>query len=61
MLKLCEKGAIPQRDGETCGIAPHIPCGLLTPELMRRIADVAEKYQVKAVKITGASRRNGCY
>jgi NAD(P)H-nitrite reductase large subunit len=37
------------------GIAPYIPGGLLTPELMRRIADVAEKYQVKAVKITGAT------
>jgi len=56
MLKLGEKGAIPQRDGETYGIAPHIPCGLLTPELMRRLADVAEKYQVQAIKITGATR-----
>jgi NAD(P)H-nitrite reductase large subunit len=48
MLKLGEKGAIPQRDNETYAIAPHIPCGLLTPELLRRVADVAEKYQVKA-------------
>lgn len=56
MLKLGEKGAIPQRDNETYAIAPHIPCGLLTPELLRRVADVAEKYQVKAVKITGATR-----
>lgn len=56
MLKLGEKGAIPQKDGETYGIAPHIPCGLLTPDLMRRLADVAEKYQVKAIKITGATR-----
>lgn len=56
MLKLGEKGVIPQRDGETYGIAPHIPCGILTPELMRRLADVAEKYQVQAIKITGATR-----
>jgi NAD(P)H-nitrite reductase large subunit len=56
MLKLGEKGAIPQRDGETYGIAPHIPCGLLTPELMRRLADAAEEYQVQAIKITGATR-----
>lgn len=56
MLKLGEKGAIPQKDGETYGIAPHSPCGLLTPDLMRRLADVAEKYQVKAIKITGATR-----
>jgi NAD(P)H-nitrite reductase large subunit len=56
MLKLGEKGAIPQKDGETYGIAPHLPCGLLTPELLRRLADVAEKYQVEAIKITGATR-----
>ena len=56
MLRLGEKGAIPQRDNETYAIAPHIPCGLLTPELLRRVADVAEKYKVKAVKITGATR-----
>jgi NAD(P)H-nitrite reductase large subunit len=56
MLRLGEKGAIPQRDNQTYAIAPHIPCGLLTPELLRRVADVAEKYSVKVVKITGATR-----
>ncbi len=56
MLKLGEKGAIPQRDGETYAIAPHIPCGVVTPDLLRRLADVADKYNVKAVKITGATR-----
>lgn len=56
MLKLGEKGAIPQRDNETYAIAPHIPCGLVTPELLRRLADVAEKYGARAVKITGATR-----
>lgn len=56
MLKLGEKGAIPQRDGQTYAIAPHIPCGLVTPELLRRIADTAEKYKAQAIKITGAAR-----
>lgn len=56
MLKLGEKGAIPQRDGQTYALAPHIPCGLITPQLLRRLADVAEKYEVQAVKITGATR-----
>ena len=56
MLKLGEKGAIPQRDNVTFAIAPHIPCGLVTPELLRRIADTAEKYSAKAIKITGATR-----
>ena len=31
MLKLGEKGAIIQRDKETYAIAPHIPCGVVTP------------------------------
>ncbi len=56
MLKLGEKGAIPQNDNETYAIAPHIPCGVVTPDLLRKIADVSEKYQAKAVKITGATR-----
>jgi NAD(P)H-nitrite reductase large subunit len=56
MLKLGEKGVIPQRDNETYAIAPHIPCGVVSPALLRRIADVAEKYAAQAVKITGATR-----
>lgn len=56
MLKLGEKGAILQRDEETYAIAPHIPCGVVTPDLLRKIADVAEKYNAKALKITGATR-----
>jgi NAD(P)H-nitrite reductase large subunit len=56
MLKLGEKGAIPQNDNETYAIAPHIPCGVVTPALLRTLADVAEKYEAKALKITGATR-----
>ncbi len=56
MLKLGEKGAILQRDSQTYAVAPHIPCGVMTPQLMRKLADVAEKYGAKAVKITGATR-----
>ncbi|HSR13142.1 MAG TPA: NAD(P)/FAD-dependent oxidoreductase [Thermodesulfobacteriota bacterium] len=56
MLRLGEKGAIPQRDNETYAIAPHIPCGVITPEMMRKLADVTERYGAKAVKITGATR-----
>jgi len=56
MLKLGEKGAIIQRDKETYAIAPHIPCGVVTPEVLRRLADVAEKYKVQAMKITSATR-----
>ena len=56
MLKLGEKGAIIQKDNETYAIAPHIPCGVVTPELLRTLAEVAEKYEAKAIKITGATR-----
>ena len=56
MLRLGEKGTIIQRDNATYAVAPHIPCGVVTPELLRKLADVAEKYNVKAVKITGATR-----
>ncbi|MBA3034905.1 MAG: NAD(P)/FAD-dependent oxidoreductase [Desulfobacterium sp.] len=56
MLKLGEKGAIIQRDNETYAIAAHTPCGIVTPEILRKLADVAEKYKVQAMKITGATR-----
>jgi NAD(P)H-nitrite reductase large subunit len=54
---LLEKGAIMQRDKETYAIAPHIPGGIITDfTLLRRLADVAEKYGVKAAKLTSAQR-----
>ncbi len=56
MLKLGEKEAILQRDNRTYAVAPHIPCGVVTPQLLRKLADVAEKYGAKALKITGATR-----
>lgn len=56
MLKLGEKGVIPQNSEDCYAIAPHIPCGFVTPELLRKIADVSEKFNAKSVKITGAAR-----
>lgn len=56
MLKLGEKGVIPQRENDDYAIAPHIPCGFVTPDLLRKIADVSEKYNAKVLKITGATR-----
>ena len=54
---LLEKGAIMQRDKETYAIAPHIPGGIITDfNLLRRLADAAEKYGVKAIKLTSAER-----
>jgi NAD(P)H-nitrite reductase large subunit len=56
MLKLGEKGTILQRDKQTYAIAPHIPCGVTTPAQLRIIAEVAEKYNVQALKLTSAAR-----
>ena len=55
MLEDGQKGVILQRDKETYAVAPHMPCGLVTPETLRKIADVAEKHQA-AMKITSAAR-----
>lgn len=51
-----EKGAVVQRDGATYAVAPHLPCGLITPALLRRLADVAERYGCQAMKVTSAQR-----
>lgn len=54
---LLEKGAIVQRDKETYAIAPHIPGGvILDVNVLRKIADVSEKYGAKALKLTSAQR-----
>ena len=56
MKDLLDKGAVIQRDMETYAIAPHLIGGLITPKQLRDIADVAEKYNASAVKVTGAQR-----
>lgn len=58
MLKDGEKGVIRQKgkESETYAVAPHIPCGLVTPAQLRKLADTAEKYGVSAMKITSAAR-----
>ena len=35
---------------------PHIPAGLVTSDQLRKLADVADKYNVSAIKITAAQR-----
>lgn len=56
MLNDGEKGAILQRDKSSYAVAPHLPCGVVTPDQLRTIADVAEKYDVAALKVTSAAR-----
>ncbi|MDY6914326.1 MAG: NAD(P)/FAD-dependent oxidoreductase [Planctomycetota bacterium] len=56
MLEDGDRGVILQRDKETYAVAPHIPCGVVTPQTLRTLADVAEKYNCAALKITSAAR-----
>ena len=50
------KGAILQRDKETYAIVPRIPMGVLTPEILEKLARVARKYNVCIIKITSGQR-----
>lgn len=61
MLKDGEKGVIRQRnkkgdESTPYAIVPHLPCGLVNSDQLRKIADVADKYKVSALKITSAAR-----
>ena len=44
-----------QKDGRF-SVIPQMPGGVTSPAQLRRIADVAEKYQVPLVKLTGGQR-----
>jgi nitrite reductase (NADH) large subunit len=44
-----------QKDG-TFSVVPQIPGGVTTPWQLRRIADVAERYRVPLIKLTGGQR-----
>ncbi len=44
-----------QKDG-TFSVVPQIPGGITSPAQLRRIADVAERYRVPLMKLTGGQR-----
>lgn len=56
MIKDGDRGVIIQRDKVTYAVAPHIPCGIVTPGTLKKIAEVAEKYNAAALKVTSAAR-----
>jgi len=56
MLKDGDRGVIIQRDKQTYAVAPHIPCGVVSGDTLRKLADVAEKYGAAVLKITSAAR-----
>ncbi|MEN6328701.1 MAG: NAD(P)/FAD-dependent oxidoreductase [Methanobacteriaceae archaeon] len=51
-----EKGAAVQKDMETYAVNPYIPGGLVEPDTLRKIADVAEKYDAKFLKLSSEHR-----
>jgi NAD(P)H-nitrite reductase large subunit len=51
-----KSGAILQRDKATYAIVPRTPMGILTPEMLEKMAGVARKYEVPAIKITSGQR-----
>jgi NAD(P)H-nitrite reductase large subunit len=50
------KGAILQRDKKSYAIVPRIPMGVMTPEILEKLAEVARKYKVRVIKITSGQR-----
>lgn len=51
------KAAILQRDNQTYAIVPKTGlAGLLNAEILRKLADVVEKYQIPVVKLTASQR-----
>lgn len=56
MLQDGEKGAIIQRDKKTYAVAPHLPCGVISPQTLRKLADAADHYNIPVLKVTSASR-----
>lgn len=56
MLEDGQKGVVIRRDRASYAVAPHLPCGVVTPEILRKIADTAEKHGCRALKITSAAR-----
>lgn len=56
MNELELKGAILQRDKKNYAIVPRIPMGLLTPEMLEKLAYVARKYSIPIIKITSGQR-----
>ena len=56
MINDSARGGIVQNDKTTVAIVPKIHAGILTPELLEKIAQVTRKHNIPIVKITSAQR-----
>lgn len=53
---ILEKGASVQKDMETYAIIPYISGGIVDSAMLRKIADTADKYNIKIMKLTSEGR-----
>ena len=53
---LLSKGAILQRDKKTYAIIPRTPAGIISPELLAKIAEAAKKFNIPVIKIVSGQR-----
>lgn len=51
-----QTGAIVQKDGRTFAVVTRIPAGVVSPEMLEKIASVARRYHVPLVKLTSGQR-----
>lgn len=56
MINDSARGGIVQKDKNTVAIVPKLPAGILTPEILEKLAQVTRKYHIPVVKITSAQR-----
>jgi len=50
------RGAIIQKDKKSYAIVPRTPLGLVSPDILEKMANVARKHDIPIIKITSAQR-----
>jgi len=53
---IVSKGAILQRDQKTYAVIPRIPAGIVTPEILEKIATTAKRFNIPVLKIVSGQR-----
>ena len=51
-----KEASVPQKDGRHYALVPNFPLGLVTADQLRKLADVADKYELQAIKFTSGAR-----
>ena len=56
MIQESARSGIVQKDKETVALIPEIKFGMMTPDMLEKLASVSRKYEIPAIKITSAQR-----